>query len=375
MKDIDGVLIMDKVTICGFGNVGKSLVHQLSKNFEINVLTFSNNKKDKNIITVLNKGEREVTLSNTLKEICTEPKKSLKNSDILIITMPNFLREETVKKILPFLHKELLICFIPGIGPSQFIANKYLKDYKVICLERVPYIVRTENEKVKITGDRKIIKYASLDEKSNFDNLIKLMFGKDVQRISYSSVTLTSSNAILHTARMFSLFENRENKIFKDKIYFYSNWDDESSEIFQKCDNEIMKICEKLKENKVIDEDIISLMKYYESETPQQLTWKLRSIEAFKNIKLSMLKIGENQYVLDKKVRFLTEDIPFGLLMFKGLAEILEIKTPSIDKVITWAQEILEEEYIKNHTIVKFKNTGCPQNFGIFTIEDLKNIL
>lgn len=288
--------------------------------------------------------------------------------------MPNFLREEVVKKILPFLHKEILICFIPGIGPSQFITNKYLKDYKVICLERVPYIVRVENERVKITGDRKIIKYASLDEKSNFDDLIKLMFGKDVQKINYSSVTLTSSNAILHTTRMFGLFEKRENKIFKDKIYFYSDWNDESSEIFQKCDNEVMKICEKLKENKIIEEEIISLMKYYESETPQQLTQKLRSIEAFKNIKLSMLKIGENQYVLDKKVRFLTEDIPFGLLMFKGLAEILEIKTPSIDKVITWAQEILGEEYIKNHKIVKFQNTGCPQNFGIFTIEDLKNI-
>ena len=362
---------MKKITICGFGNVGKSLVHQLSKNFEINVLTFSNNKKDKNIITVLNGG---VTLSNTVKEIYTEPKECLKNTDILVITVPNFLREEVVKKILPFLHKEILICFIPGIGPSQFIANKYLKDYKVICLERVPYIVRVENERVKITGDRKIIKYASLDEKSNFDDLIKVMFGKEVQKINYSSVTLTSSNAILHTTRMFGLFEKKENKIFKDKIYFYSDWDDESSEIFQKCDNEIMKICEKLKENKVIDEEIISLMKYYESETSQQLTQKLRRIEAFKNIKLSMLKIGENQYVLDKKVRFLTEDVPFGLLMFKGLAEILEIKTPSIDKVITWAQEILGEEYIKNHKIVKFQNTGCPQNFGIFTIEDLKNI-
>lgn len=288
--------------------------------------------------------------------------------------MPNFLREEVVKKILPFLHKEILICFIPGIGPSQFIANKYLKDYKVVCLERVPYIVRVENERVKITGDRKIIKYASLDEKSNFTDLIKLMFGKDVQKINYSSVTLTSSNAILHTTRMFGLFAKRENKIFRDKIYFYSDWDDESSEIFQKCDNEIMKICEKLKESKVIDEDIISLMKYYESETPQQLTQKLRSIEAFKNIRLPMLKIEENQYILDKKVRFLTEDVPFGLLMFKGLAEILEIKTPSIDKVITWAQKILGEEYIKNYKIVKFKNTGCPQNFGIFTIEDLKDI-
>lgn len=363
---------MKKITICGFGNVGKSLVHQISKNFEVNVLTFSKSKKDANIVTKL---ENDGTiLNNTINKIYTEPKECLINTDILIITIPNFLREEVVRKIFPFLHKEMLICFIPGIGPSQFIANKYLKDYKVICLERVPYIVRAENERVKITGDRKVIKYSSLDGKSNFDNLIKLMFDKEVQKIKYSSVTLTSSNAVLHTARIFSLFEKKENKIFKDEIYFYSDWNDESSKMFQKCDDEIMKICEILKDNKIIDEEIISLMKYYESETPQQLTQKLRNIKAFKDIRLPMLKIGENQYVLDKKVRFLTEDVPFGLLMFKGLAEIFEIETPSIDKVITWTQKILGEEYIKNHKIVKFQNTGCPQNFDIFTIEDLSNI-
>ena len=362
---------MKKITICGFGNVGKSLVHQLSKKFEINILTFSNNKKDRDIITILNEG---TILNNIIKEIYTEPKECLENTDILIITVPNFLREEIVKKILPFLHKEILICFIPGIGPSQFIANKYLKDYKVICLERVPYIVRVENKLVQITGDREIIKYACLNGKDNFDSLIELMFEKKGQKIKYSSVTLTSSNAILHTTRMFSLFFNKENQSFRNKIYFYHDWDDEASKIFQICDNEIMQICKKLKENKIIEDDIISLMHYYESDTPQQLTKKITSIEAFKNIKLSMLELKKNQYILDRKTRFLTEDIPFGLLMFKGLAQLVEVKTPEIDKIIMWAQKLLGKEYIKENKIINFQNTGCPQNFGIFSLIDLNNI-
>lgn len=363
---------MKKITICGFGNVGKSLVHQISKNFEVNILTFSKSKKDKNIVTKL---ESDGTiLNNIINKIYTEPKECLKNTDILIITVPNFLREEVVKKILPFLHKKILICFIPGIGPSQFIANKYLKDYKVICLERVPYIAREKNGIVNIISDREIIKYACLDKKNDFDKEIEFLFLKKVKKIPYYSVTLTSSNAILHPTRMFNIFSNHEEKIFKNEILFYPEWDEKSSKLLNLCDDEIMKICEILKDNKIIDEEIISLMKYYESETPQQLTQKLRNIKAFKDIRLPMLKIGENQYVLDKKVRFLTEDVPFGLLMFKGLAEIFEIETPSIDKVITWAQKILGEEYIKNHKIVKFQNTGCPQNFGVFTIEDLRNI-
>lgn len=359
-----------RITICGYGNVGKSLVHVLSKNFEVSILTFTKTKKNKNLLTIV--GENKYR--NELMNIYTSPEICLKKTDIFIITLPNFLRENTILKILPFLKKETKILFIPGIGPSQFIASKYLKDYKVFSLLRVPYITRAEDDIVYILGDRDIIKYASLKKEDSIDDLIELMFLRPVEKIDYYEITLTTSNAILHTTRMYGLFQGKEDKVFKEKILFYSSWDNKSSTIFKKCDDEVMLICKNLKEQNIINKGIISLMEYYESDTPGKLTKKLNSIESLKNIRLKMKELDKNSYVLDETDRFLTEDIPFGLLMFKGIAEILNIDTPNINMVIEWAQKILKKDYIKNGRIIDYRNTGCPQKFGIFTLEDLKRI-
>lgn len=360
---------MKNITIIGFGNVGKSLVHQLSKNFNISVLTFSKSIKSKKVITLNNGNKYE----NFVDEI-TSSLDILERTDILIISVPNFLREDIVKKIKKFLSKEIVILFIPGIGPSQFIANKYLKEYNVLCLERVPYIVRSREELVEITDSRAIIKYATLNKNDSFDDLIKEMFGKPVKKILYYTVTLTSSNAILHTTRIFSLFFKKENIIYNKEILFYSEWDDKSSYLFQKCDSEIMNICNKLEKLGLIEERIVSLMEYYESQTPEELTKKLRSINSLKNIKLDMKKLKENEYILDKNIRFITEDIPYGLLMFKGIAELVGEKVPNIDRIITWAQKLLNKEYLFNDKLKNKLQTGTPQNFDVNTLEELKKI-
>ena len=41
----------------------------------------------------------------------------------------------------------------------------------------------------------------------------------------------------------------------------------------------------------------------------------------------------------DLKYRYLAEDIPTGLYFAKGLAEIVGLETPTIDKVMKWGQE------------------------------------
>lgn len=362
---------MKKITIIGFGNVGKSLIHKINKKFEVSILTFSKEKKSTEVITKF----KEKKYINRVREI-TNNLNILLETDILIITIPNFLREDIIKKIKKFIQKKTVICFIPGIGPSQFLISKYLKENNVICLERVPFIVRIKNGIVEITDDRKLIKYATLNKNQNYDNLIEKIFNKPVEKIPYSTVTLTSSNAILHTSRIYALFKEDEKKIFDKRIYFYSEWDDEASIIFEKCDNEIMIICKKLKELKIIERNILSLMEYYESKNFKELTNKIKNIESLKEIELGMIKIENNKYILDKNIRFLTEDIPYGLIMFKGIAELLFIETPTIDIIIKWAQTILKKDYIFENKLIITENIGigAPQYYGIKSKDKLKYI-
>lgn len=48
----------------------------------------------------------------------------------------------------------------------------------------------------------------------------------------------------------------------------------------------------------------------------------------------------------DFNFRYLSEDVPTGLCFTRGVGELLGVKTPSIDKVLLWAQEKLKKEFI-----------------------------
>jgi opine dehydrogenase len=51
------------------------------------------------------------------------------------------------------------------------------------------------------------------------------------------------------------------------------------------------------------------------------------------------------QLVPNFDCRYLTEDVPFGLVPTRALAEIADIETPAIDEVIAWAQSVMHGTY------------------------------
>jgi len=78
----------------------------------------------------------------------------------------------------------------------------------------------------------------------------------------------------------------------------------------------------------------------------------------------------------DLKYRYLAEDVPTGLCFAKGLAEILDIKTPTIDKVMTWAQKCIELEILVDGKM-KGKDIGqtrAPQALGVTTFKEFAKL-
>ncbi|KAB3628790.1 NAD/NADP octopine/nopaline dehydrogenase, partial [Phocaeicola vulgatus] len=65
----------------------------------------------------------------------------------------------------------------------------------------------------------------------------------------------------------------------------------------------------------------------------------------FKHIPAPMEKT-EKGFLPDFKSRYFTEDFPFGLLIIKSIADVLNICTPNIDKILLWGQDVLNKEYI-----------------------------
>ena len=70
--------------------------------------------------------------------------------------------------------------------------------------------------------------------------------------------------------------------------------------------------------------------------------------------------------------RYFTEDLPCGILIQKGLAELVGVPTPVMDKVILWCQEKAGgKEYLVNGRLegkdIAFTKT--PQRYGFKDIK------
>lgn len=89
---------------------------------------------------------------------------------------------------------------------------------------------------------------------------------------NYLAVTLTPSNPILHTTRLYSMFRDYKDGVrYPRNILFYAQWDMPSSEMLIACDAELQTLCRKLPMDL---SEVISLKIHYESDTPEKMTKK-----------------------------------------------------------------------------------------------------
>ena len=85
------------------------------------------------------------------------------------------------------------------------------------------------------------------------------------------------------------------------------------------------------------------------------------------------LETEDGKFVPDFTHRFLTEDVPFGLVVLRGIAEIAGVPTPKLDTVLCWSQQKLGKEYLVGSRLIgkDIDATRCPQRYGYSTMEDV----
>lgn len=114
--------------------------------------------------------------------------------------------------------------------------------------------------------------------------------------------------------------------------------------------------------------------KYTDSiSDPSTLLTTFKTNVAYKYTVHPMKKLENGKFVPNFQSRQLTEDIPFGLCAMKGCAELLDTHTPTLDKVILWAQEKIGKCYLVDGRLVgkDVAESGAPQRFGVTNVDDL----
>lgn len=92
-----------------------------------------------------------------------------------------------------------------------------------------------------------------------------------------------------------------------------------------------------------------------------------RTNDAFRGLKAPMITREDGLLEPNFNTRYLTEDLPHGLAVLRGIAELVGVETPTMVKVLEWEQEKIGKKYIVDGKIAgpDIAKSGCPQRYGI----------
>ncbi len=358
---------MMKIVVVGGGNIGTLLYAELARiNIDCEVILATRDKgKWGNSINVLSQNKEllySINNINVTQDIVTD-------ADYYFFTIPKNHIKETIEQYAKVVKEGANFIFVPGTGGVEFLYAK-AQHIDFVGMQRVPYIARIDEygKSVCMLSKKEEIFAASVKH-LDVGFLNKMLGIKVVTLPNYLCVTMTPSNPILHTSRLFGLFsDNNIGHIYSKNMLFYESWDNKSSEMLIGADDELQKICKQISQ---LDLSWVkSLQVHYESNSVEAMTQKLSTIQAFKGIKSPMLKV-QNGYIIDKDSRYFLEDFDYGLVILKALAQIVNVDTPYMNKILYWFENVVNRKILDNDKLVRNDKWLIPQNYGIEKKEDL----
>ncbi len=391
-----------KVCICGGGNAAHAMIGLFSsRNIYVNVYSPFEDTAERMIEGLQKNNGIKVSLPDNetvfgrLVKISDRAEDVIPDCNFIILPVPSLAYESILTDIKPFLRSGAVIGATPGLGGFDLsawkILDRKLTDYVIFGLSPLPWNCRiiSYGEEVMVKVEKKnlviAVNSSIADVKENIRQIVSDLFKADVKLMDhFLAITLFPANPVIHPARLYGLFRDyHDGQIYRDNPFFYEDMDDFSAECIQKVSDELQNICKSIEEKSSVRllRDVLPIIELTKRIYPDEiedlssLKQILRTNTGYKSFRTPMKKI-ESGWIPDFSNRYFTEDIPFGLCIYKGIAEILVLETRMIDTIMNWAQKHVNKEYLVNGKLQgkDVPETNAPQRFGINNLEDLIDI-
>lgn len=333
------------ITICGGGNLGHVCAGFLASQREnsVSLLTTKPNIWSKSINVVDCNGK---TFHGYLKHISNKPSEVIPDAEIVLICLPGYAIGNELEAIAPFLTNDCWIGTVVSSTGFFFEAFKHLpKCQPLFGFQRVPFISRiiSYGREAELKGykDSLCIAVEQTNEKDSIRSKLEKLFRVPVKLLSsHYEVSLSNSNPLLHTSRLYTMLRDWKPEMSYDRNPgFYSEWTMEASKLYIAMDVEFQDL---LKVLGVTKGSIPSVLDYYECADAESLTSKLRSIPAFQGI-LSPMTLNESgKFEPDFKSRYFVEDFFYGMRFIIKTAHKYGLSLPTIDIVYQWGVSVTD---------------------------------
>jgi hypothetical protein len=393
------------VCICGAGNAAHVFIPYFTKQgYNVTVFADFGDEAERLLNGCMANGGIEILDRCDPKDIKTykasptaiskDASKVVPQADYLILALPSFAIRNVLKGVKPHLKNGSIVYIMPGQGGPDFVAKDVLgeeiKAGKTTMAGVIPMPLNcriTEwGKKVELAALKDTYDLASVPAANSAKaakELSGLMGGRPVNSIgNYVGIGLHCSNPNLHPGRLYSMWKGyKDGTVYPENKLFYETWDDDSTSWLMKINDERLKIWKTIVEKhpgagKV--SEVPDMFTYIKSiygnqvKDPSTFTSAIRSCDGYKGFRCPM-KAVEGGFIPDFKNRYFTEDIPEGVCMYKGIADLAGVDTPVMDEIVCFFQKFMGKEYIVGGKLAgkDVKETKSPQAFGITSLEQL----
>jgi len=332
---------MKTVTIAGGGNLGHVLAGFLGSRPDCRVRLLTGAASLWSDTVEVSDGDRQMT--GRLEKVSDKAADVVPGSDYVLLCLPGYAIGKKLLEICPHITEG---CAVGSVVSNTGFFHQAFKilpgDVPLFGFQRVPFIarIREAGRSASIMGHKKRLFLAverSQDAEAMRSDWEDLLQTPVSLLQNFYEAALSNSNPILHPARLYELWHDWEpGKVYPRIPMFYEEWGDDASRRYVAMDRELQQI---LRKREVRAEAVPDVLTYYECSTPEELTRKIRSIDAFKGIAAPMRETGGG-FEPDLQSRYFLEDFNCGLMGII-IARPSDISTPVIDETMKWGQKML----------------------------------
>jgi opine dehydrogenase len=327
------------IAVLGAGNGGFAMAADLAlSGWEINLYEMPRFKE--NISLLLKEGGIHITgKANTgfakLGRITSDIKEAIENVSCIMVTMVALAHEEVAELLAPVIQEDQTLFLLPGNAGSLVFTKIFREKGKkmkapIAEVLTLPYGCR-KTSPTSVNVSRLLGKDPLAAFPSKFNETILSTFQKFYPKTflmtNVLEVAINNPNIILHPGP--SMLNMARIEFSKGDFGLYQEGFSPSvMKIMDGLDKELMDI------QKALGFPVLSYKKLFE----------MRYEKPFEEQFGFMRRVG-NRGPFDVKTRYITEDVPVGMVLIASLGKRLKIPTPTFDAIIQLCGLMNETDY------------------------------
>lgn len=336
-----------KVAVLGAGNGGHAFcAHLVMDGFKVRLYEAPQFKR--NIEPIQAKGGIEAFGDRCgfakIDIVSTNMEEVVKGADVIIIPVPAFAQDHMVNECLPYLEEGQIILFSPDNGGTIRLYNR-LKEKgmeKKITLAGMAcllYLCKLIGPaQIDIAGVKHEMQVSTMPAKNVravVDSLKTMYKGYKPEKNVLATI-LSNFNHQLHTGPMVLNAGRIESNM--DFKFYWEGHTKSITNVVKRLDQE------KLEVGKSLGINLPSIEQLFEEYYKERYSEKARNLN---EIVTSNLVYRGTIAPSELTSRFITEDVPYGLVLISSIAKRFNVLTPTVDAIIHLASVLNQTDYWK----------------------------